>query len=442
MLLRQSIFTAVLLSILVSVTSCGSGNGPPNLPPNENPDGYKFVASDLTRDEDPNVPAGDLQELVVGNSEFAFDIYRELASEDGNIFFSPFSISQALAMTWAGARNNTEAQIADTMHFTLGQDGLHPAFNRLDLELQSRGEGAAGKDGEGFRLNIANSTWGQDGWTWLPGFLDVLALNYGAGMRLVDFQSDPESCRLTINDWVEEKTEDRIKDLLPPGSVDAMTTLVLVNAIYFNAAWFEPFEEEDTYSGDFTLLDESTLTTPLMFQNEEHGYMEGDGFKACEIMYDGQELSMVIILPDVGRFDEIESWLSAETVNGIIGAMGNYSVDLTMPKFGYESEFSLNDTLYGMGMTDAFTPGVADFSGMDGSLLLYITDVVHKAFVAVDEAGTEAAAATGVVIGYTSIPEYAEFKADHPFIFFIRDLETGAILFLGRVVDPTEGGEA
>jgi serpin B len=435
MLHLRALFATMALLILVSMISCG-GNGIPNLPPDENPDNYKFVASDQPRDENPAVPPGDLSEVVGGNTDFACDLYQVLANGDENIFFSPFSISQALAMTYAGARGSTETQIADTMHFTVGQDRLHPAFNRLDLDLQSRGEGAKGKDGEGFRLNIANSTWGQDGWTWQEPFLDTLGVNYGAGMRLVDFLTQPEQCRLTINAWVEDRTEDRIRELLPEGVISSDTVLVLVNVIYFNAAWLEPFEEEYTHNGDFTLLDDSVVGVPLMEQTEEHDYTEGDGFKAVQIMYDGEELSMVIILPDVGRFDEIESSLSTEFIDGIIGDFGNYSVTLTLPKFEYESEFGLAETLYDMGMEDAFVPGVADFSGMDGSYLLFITDVIHKAFVSVDEAGTEAAAATGVVIGYTAMPESATFKADHPFIFFIRDIETESILFVGRVLDP------
>jgi len=429
--------TLGLISLAVLIISCGGGNKVPNLPPDENPTDYRFIASDLPRDPSPDVPPSDLDELVGGNTDFAFDLYKKLSEEDGNVFFSPFSISQALAMTWAGAKNDTETQMSDTLHFTLGQDKLHPAFNLLDLELQSRGEGAKGKDSEPFRLNIANSTWGQDGWTWLPAFLDVLAVNYGAGMRLVDFAADPEQCRVTINKWVEDKTEDRIKDLLPEGVIDTQTALVLVNAIYFNAAWLDPFEEDDTRQGEFSLLDGGKVMVPLMEQVEEHNYMEGDGFKAVEMKYDGEELSMVIVLPDIDRFDEIESSLSSTFIDGIIQDFGNYSVTLTLPKFEYESEFGLAGTLNSMGMTDAFVPDVADFSGMDGSLLLYITDVVHKAFVSVDEAGTEAAAATGVVIGYTSIPESAVFTADHPFIFFIRDIATGAILFVGRVLDPS-----
>ncbi len=433
---NTSIALILVIGLLLTIISCGSGSSIPNLPPDENPDRYTFAASDKTRDGSPDVSGDNLDTLVDGNTQFACDLYQELKSKDGNIFFSPFSISQALAMTWIGARGNTETQIADTMHFTLSQNQLHPAFNKLDLELQSRGEGASGKDSEPFRLNIANSTWGQDGWPWLAPFLDTLAVNYGAGMRLVDFMTMPDECRIIINDWVEDRTEGKIIDLLPEGIITHDTALVLVNAIYFNAAWLEPFKEESTHNGTFTLLDQSEINVPLMEQVKSHRYSDGDGFKAVEIMYDGSELSMLILLPDIDRFDEIESSLDAAMIDGIIGGLGERAVTLTFPKFEFDSDFSLTDTLQDMGMTDAFEGGIADFSGMDGSRLLYITDVVHKAYVAVDEAGTEAAAATGVIVGRVSAPEPAEFRCDHPFIFFIRDNITGAILFTGRVVDP------
>ncbi len=433
--LRKSILTTILISMLVTILSCGSGGpGIPNLPPGENPEGYKFAASDYSRDTSPDVPQSDMVALADGNTEFAFDIYQELMGEDGNIFYSPFSISQALAMTYLGARGNTETQMADTLHYTLSQDDLHPAFNKLDIELHSRGVGAQGKDGEGFRLNIANSTWGQDGYSFLQGFLDALAINYGAGMRLVDFLHKPEECRGVINRWVEWKTEDRIVELIPPMLITIDTRLVLVNAIYFNAAWNTPFEEYATQPGDFTLLDRSTVTVPLMHQTEGHRYTEGDGFQACEIRYDGAELSMVILLPDIDRFDEIEASLSADFYNGIIDSFSGNSVDLTLPKFEYESDFQLADTLISMGMPDAF--GNADFSGMDGTRNLFISDVVHKAFVSVDEEGTEAAAATAVIMNEMAMPMGVEFRADHPFIFFIRDIQTGTILFIGRMLDP------
>ncbi len=252
------------------------------------------------REAAPQVSENVLQALAAGNSVFAFDLYQALRREEGNLFFSPYSISVALAMTYAGARSDTEAQMADVLRFNLPQDRLHPAFNGLDQELAKRGEGAAGVDGEGFRLNIANALWGQTGYPFLPEFLDLLARNYGAGMRLVDFASDAEAARVTINDWVSEQTEGRIKDLIPPDVLDATTRLVLTNAIYFNAAWAKPFQETATADGPFYPLDGEQVTVPFMHQSDTFGYARGDGYQLVELPYSGHELSMVILLPDEG----------------------------------------------------------------------------------------------------------------------------------------------
>ncbi|MBN2559555.1 MAG: serpin family protein [Phycisphaerae bacterium] len=394
------------------------------------------VQSDKQRIEDPNVSQSDLNELVAGNTAFAFDMYSELRGEDGNLFFSPHSISIALAMTYAGARNDTEAQMANALHFTLPQDRLHPAFNALDLELAGRGEGAAGADGGGFRLNVVNRIWGQEDYEFLEAFLDTLAENYGAGLSLLDFVNETEASRLAINDWVAKQTEDRIKDLIPQGAIDALTRLVLTNAVYFNVAWKEPFEEDATSDGTFYLLNGSQLTVPMMRQTEHHGYASGDGYKAVELLYDGSELSMVILLPDAGRFETFESTLDSTVARNILANIESRSVQLTMPRYTFTSSFSLVEVLAALGMTDAFG-GAADFSGMDGTHDLLIGDILHKAFIKVNEAGTEAAAATAVTMGATSIPEEpVVVTIDRPFIFLIRDIETGAILFLGRVLDP------
>jgi serpin B len=395
--------------------------------------GGDVLQSEEPRDTAPQVSTADLNTLVEGNS--AFDLYQELKDAEGNLFYSPYSISLALAMTYAGARGETEAQMADALDFLLAQDKLHPAFNALSLELDSRGQGAQGKDGEGFRLNIVNAIWGQKDYEFLADFLDVLAVNYGAGLRVLDFMSAPEESRVTINDWVAEQTEDRIKDLIPPGLINSMTRLVLTNAIYFNAAWLNPFDEDITRDGTFYLLDGSQVTAPMMSQQEHLGYAEGDGYLAVELPYDGEELSMVILLPDSGQFEAFESSLSAEQVEAIIENLDYREVALTMPKFEFDSEFSLSQALSALGMPVAFTTG-ADFSGMTGNRDLYIADVVHKAFVSVDEAGTEAAAATAVVMELTAIPDVVEVTIDRPFIFFIRDIETGSILFVGRTLNP------
>jgi serpin B len=374
---------------------------------------------------------------VEGNSAFAFDLYQALREADGNLFFSPYSISLALAMTYAGARGETAEQMADTLHFLFPQKLLHPAFNRLELELRQRGEGAEGRDGEGFRLNIVNDIWGQKDFKFLSEFLDVLAENYGAGLRILDFITEPEKSRRAINDWVSDQTEGRIKNLIPPGAIDELTRLVLTNAIYFNAAWQFPFEKHATRDGIFHLLDGDEVTVPMMRKTEFIGYVAGDGYQAIELLYDGGELSMVILLPRAGRFEAFEEALAAQKVNCIIGRIERQKVRLTMPGFEFRSRFDLSATLAAMGMPDAFS-GKADFSGMTGARDLFIADVFHKAFVSVDEAGTEAAAATAVVVVPIAAvyPPPVEVNVDRPFIFLIRDIETGTILFVGRVLNP------
>jgi len=426
----------VALSLLVAATVFTSGCWLFDFDREREVDEGTVVASEKARDRSPDVPVGDLAALAAGNRAFAFDLYDALRGRDGNLFYSPYSISIALAMTYAGARGETEQQMARTLHFTLGQDGLHPAFNDLDLKLTSRGEGAEGQDGKPFRLKIANSIWGQIEYTFLPEFLDVLAENYGAALRLLDFVGEPEQSRVIINEWVSAKTEDKIKDLLPAGSITPLTRLVLTNAIYFNAAWKYKFEKDCTRDEPFYLLDGGQVAVPMMSQTETFGYAEGDGYQAVELLYDGEELSMVILLPDSGRFAEFESSLDADLVASIVDSIGFVEVDLTMPRFTYESGFSLAETLAAMGMPDAFSMN-ADFSGMDGRRQLFISDVFHKAFVLVNESGTEAAAATGVVVGLTSVgPEPVVVRIERPFIFMIRDRGTDTILFVGRVLNP------
>ena len=394
------------------------------------------LRSDKVRITSPGVSPTEQALLVEGNSAFAFGLYQTLKGGEGNLFYSPYSISLALAMTYAGARGETAQQMAHTLQFLPDQDKLHPAFNWLDAELAKRGEGAEGKDGEGFRLNIVNAIWGQKDYSFLSAFLDVLAENYGAGLRILDFISDTEKSRVTINEWVSAQTEGRIEDLIPPGAIDVLTRLVLTNAIYFNAAWAYPFDEDMTADGSFYLLDGRHMIVPMMKQTESFGYTEGEEYQAVELLYDNGELSMVILLPEAGEFEAFEERLQAQQVCDLISDLQSTEIALTMPQFEFDSEFSLKDALADMGMPIAFSGG-ADFSGMTGNPELFISDVVHKAFVAVDEAGTEAAAATAVIMKLTAVPEPPlEVTIDRPFIFLIRDIETGAILFIGRVINP------
>ncbi|MFC1962594.1 serpin family protein [Chloroflexota bacterium] len=396
----------------------------------------QVLQSDKPRDTSPEVDKTDLAMLVDGNNAFAFNLYQTLRQKEANLFYSPYSIAEALAMTYAGARGDTEKDMAEALNLNLSQDRLHPAFNSLDLQLKQRGEGAKGKDDEGFRLHVVNAIWGQKDYKFLMSYLDVLGQNYGAGLRILDFINETEGSRITINKWVSDQTEEMIKDLVPQGAINQLTRLVLTNAIYFNAAWQHPFEEDVTSNGLFHLLSGSDVTVPMMRQTESFRYWEGDDYQAVELSYDGQELSMVILLPKAGQFDTFEKKLDAELVKAIINKLETNQVALTMPKFEYESSFGLKEALKTLGMGVAFTAD-ADLSGMNGKRDLLIQDVLHKAFVSVDESGTEAAAATAVIVGLTALPpEPVAVTVDRPFIFFIRDIPTGSTIFVGRVLNP------
>ena len=449
-----SVATALLLLMWVA----GCGQGPPEAvaPATQAPTAADFTIPTLAAPtageavlsgKDRSVPptdAADLAKLVRGNNAFAFDLYRALSDGEGNLFCSPFSISQALAMTSAGARGETQRQMAETLHHGLPQSSLHPAFNVLDRTLASRGRpprstpNDADKASQYFRLNIANAVWGQRGYQFLPEFLDVLAENYGAGMMVSDFVGAPEEFRIRINDWVAEETAGKVKDLLQPGTIDHSTRLVLTNAIYFNASWLWPFSPRDTEVRPFHLAEGSTVRVPMMTETSQHyGYAKGHGYQAIDVPYSWGEMSMTILLPDEGALGAFEASLNSDLFDQIMERIETDWVTLTMPLFEFESQFSLGDTLAEMGMPDAFNAGAADFSGMTGSKDLQISQVVHKAFVSVDEKGTEAAAATGVSMllagpGKEPIP----VTVNRPFIFLIRDTGTGTVLFLGRVFNP------
>jgi len=424
--MKEKLLLAVILMnvLLTGLASCSQ------------PVSGQVLQSEKERLISSNVNEIDLAALVSGNNAFAFGLYQELKNTDGNIFYSPYSISVALAMTYAGASGDTARQMANTLHFTLPLERLNPAFNSLDRELSRRGEGAKGKDGKGFRLNIVNAIWGQKGYQFLPEFLDMLAENYGAGLRLLDFINAAEDSRMAINKWVSDQTEERIKDLIPQGAIDRLTRLVLTNAIYFNAAWQSPFQDTATGKGIFHTLDGREISVPMMKQTESFGYTEGSGYQVVELPYDGRELSMVILLPRDGQFKAFEDSLDAKQVDAVIKGLKQQQVALTMPKFEFDSSLSLQKILAEMGMPVAFSSN-ADFSGMTGKRDLYISDVIHKAFISVDEAGTEAAAATAVIMKATAMPaKPIEVTIDRPFIFLIRDIRTGVVLFVGRVLNP------
>ncbi|MBN1947069.1 MAG: serpin family protein [Bradymonadales bacterium] len=428
------------LQLLGPASLPGSGEISTVLPgPLNEPTGGEVLASEVEREESPEIEDAELIELVEGNTAFAVDMYQTLDGQaEGNLFFSPISISIALAMTFAGADGLTLQEMAETLHFTLPEERLHPAFNALDQELASRGQGAQGQDGEKFRLRMVNAIWGQTGYPFLQSFLDLLAQNYGAGLRLLDFRADPEGCRQTINYWVAFQTEDRILDLLPSGSIETVTRLVLTNAIYFNAAWLLAFDEESTTEGPFYPPEGSPVIAPLMNLGGTLAYQRATGYQAVELLYDGEEISMVVILPDEGLFESFEETLSGDQLDLVVGGLVPTEMNLTLPRFEFTVEFQLSEALIELGMGHAFFG--ADFSRMDGTYNLAISEVFHKAFVLVDEAGTEAAAATAVVVNdcTSEPPSTPHMVVNRPFLFLIRDVQTGTVLFLGRVLDPTD----
>ena len=418
------------------IAGCESGKGTDSQPE------VDVLMSSLARSAPTNVPPADLAALVAGNNAFALNFYRHAAAPGSNVFYSPYSISLALAMTWVGAKGETDIQIAQAMHFTLTREKLYPAFNLLDQTLESRGTSTDESDAGSLKLHIANALWGQKGYPFASEFLDVLAEYYGAGMNVLDFRTNADGCRTTINQWISAKTENRINDLLPAGSVTAGTRLVLTNAIYFKGCWLDSFHRIDTRDTAFHLLDGSMVTSPLMFQHHRFNYTEGSDYQAVELPYHGNKVSMVVLLPASGDFGTFEARLSQALLDSISTDLTSRMVNMYLPKFGYTSgSISLRQVLSGLGLPVAFS-SQADFTGMAATNELSIGDVIHKAFVTVDEYGTEAAAATGVVMVGTSIDTSPpiEFRIDRPFIFIIRDIETNAVLFIGRIVNPLASG--
>jgi serpin B len=385
-------------------------------------------------------------DLVAGNTAFAFDHYAAVREDvDGNLLFSPFSVSQALAMTYAGADGQTAEQMAETLSFGLPQPALHEAFAALNADLIARGTAEADPDNEqtARALRIANALWGEQTYPFSPSYNADLEKYYGAGLQETDFINAPEEARGQINDWVAEQTEDRIQNIVPEGAITPATRLVLANAIYFYGAWSSQFDPDSTEDGDFFLLDATTVTVPFMRQGDHFPYARGDGFQAIEFPYAGSGLTFTVILPDEGRFDAVEAGFDADALNAAIGQLSSTDVRVYLPKFEFEFGASLAQTLQAMGMADAFDPLRADLTGIvDGTPPepLFIGDVLHKAFISVDENGTEAAAATVVITAEGAAPpeeEPTEVRIDRPFIFAIRDTQTGTVLFLGRVMDPS-----
>jgi len=378
----------------------------------------------------PAFPGATQTEIAKANNAFALDLYARLSNRPGNLFFSPASISTALAMTYAGARGETAQEMAATLHFTIEAQRLHPAFGALLRDLNNQGKKNR------YRLSVANALWAQQGHSFLPEFVELTKTDYGAGVHDVDFVGAAEAARQTINTWVEKQTEDKIKDLMPRGIVSPDTRLVLTNAIYFKGNWQAQFNKEQTHESPFQVAADQKVNAPFMNQTGKFKYLDGDTFQALELPYAGKDLAMIALLPkQPDGLTDFEKQLSAAKLVDWLHKMRETEVIVSLPKFKLTSEFGLKETLTAMGMQLAFSSS-ADFSGMDGKRDLFLSAVIHKAFVDVNEEGTEAAAATGVGIRTLAVRVKPMFRADHPFLFLIQDRRSGSILFLGRLANP------
>jgi serpin B len=402
-----------------------------------------YVKSNLVRETSSTVDLNHIMTLAEDNAAFAFAINEEINQTLGkneNFVFSPLSLSLALSMTLSGADSTTEQGMLEALHLSIPEEKIYPSFNALLLAIeQSQEMTKKGSEGSQFQINFANSIWGQAGYSFDTEFLDTLAKYYGAGVYNVDFRRNPKAAINAINAWVEDETQEKIQDLIPSGAINELTRLVLANAIYFNGSWLYPFDAKNTSQQPFKLLDGPEVTVELMkLSGKSLAYDKGENFQAVSLPYLSTDFNMMIVLPDAGKFQEFENQFSPEALKTIINEMKFVKVDLSMPKFDFESTLNANNALKALGMEEAFDVEKADFSGITQEDELMITDVLHKTTITVDEAGTEAAAASAVIVGVRSYnPEDPiVLVIDRPFQFFIMHKPTNAILFMGKVMQP------
>lgn len=420
-----------IFPVLLALTAVSCANALPL--PGANAPGASLLPAGVVRDTRPSVPDAALGQVVEGNNTFAFGLYRTVRNQEGNLFLSPYSISLALSMAYVGARGSTASQMSNTLGFHMPADQLSPALNALDLRLASQ-------EPSTFQLNIANSMWGQNDFPFLPAFTELVGRNYSAAMRGVDFTTDAkrEQARLAINTWTSDQTNGKIKELIDQGSLNEMTRLILANAVYFKGEWENTFNPAT--ADVFTNTVGKQVDVQMMARRANYPYFEAPQFQAVAFPYKGGRISMLALLPAEGEFQSFEAALNPALFQDVLAKMQDQDIKVYLPKFSFESRFKLGQALSQMGMADAFDPGQADFTGMyDASRIgqrLFISDVLHNAWVSVDERGTEAAAATGVIMEIVSMPK--EVRFDRPFIFLIYDRPTSSILFLGKVVDPSK----
>jgi serpin B len=385
--------------------------------------------TDVPLADDTNATAESVSLLVDSLNDFSFDFYKNISmSEDGNIFFSPYSIFTALSMAYEGARENTANEMENVLNILQNDSPTLGSFGRIYNLLN--------QNQEGYTISTANAFWAHQNYEFLNNYLGLLENFYMAEANEIDFSKNVEAADI-INSWIEEKTNDKIKDMIQPDLLSDLTKLVLTNAIYFKGDWDSPFNQKKTYETDFSLSSGDTVKVDMMRDTEDSffNYSETDTLRILELDYYGNKMSMFVILPKENNITIAESKMNYENLTTWKNNLYEISIDVQIPKFKFETKYSLNDLLKQMGIVDAFLPGIADFSGMDGTKYLFISSALHQAFIEVNEKGTEAAAATSIIMELSAIPD--SFIADHPFVFLIQHKETGAILFMGRITDPS-----
>ena len=444
---RRGLLAATGMAAAAALAGCSGDDtdeptDPPSGTPTEEPTETPSDGSDGSLPEgSPSSPNERLRGLIAGNAEFALDLHGRLtaAGDADNVFVSPYSVSVALAMTYAGAGGDAEAAMRETLGFSPGEE-THLAFAELQDRLDARttadaGPGSEADEIEAFRLDVANALWGEAEYRFSEDYLGLIEQYYEGGFNEANFANDHEAERERINQWVSNATEGRIEELIPENGLSPQTVLVLTNAIYFLAGWRHAFDPGDTTDATFTALDGTESAVPMMEQSLRTEYADLPDTQVIELPYVGGEVSMVLIVPDEGAFEAIEAELSGPTLFGAFEALGAADGDLRMPRFEYDFDAELRDVLGELGMEAALGPG-ADFSNMvESGGGPGIDDVFHKAFVSVDEEGTEAAAATAVDMVESQPPESFDLTLDRPFLFCIRDRPTDAVLFFGRVTD-------
>ena len=370
-----------------------------------------------------------INNIVDSNNQFAFELYSELNNNQSNVFFSPYSIYSALAMAYEGARGETAQEMKSVFHFP-DKSILRPNFAEIYNQMNTQNKN--------YELHTANALWAQQSYPFSNNYFNVIKDYYAGKATNLDFIKETEKSRQTINNWVEQQTNNKIKDLIKPGQLNDMTRLIITNAVYFKGKWVYQFDKKDTKEMDFRTLNE-TIKVPMMYLNSkaEFNYTETDDIQVLELPYTGNKISMFIFLPK-NNISSLEKELNIEKIKEYEGMLKEQKVVIYLPKFKFKTRYVLNDQLIKMGMPTAFLADKADFSGMTGRRDLFISFVIHQAFVDVDEEGTEAAAATAVGMAATAVRQENIFKADHPFIFIIQDKTTGNILFLGKVVNPID----